>query len=270
MCQVKFKKFHGLGNDFILINGFNHPLPYARMSALSQRLCDRHTGIGADGLVVVRPSSSADFKMSIWNADGSVPEMCGNAIRCLARFVIEEGLWKDTIMRVETLAGIQPVTVLSQENDWSICVDMGTGILEESGTIDNRGKSFAFSRISMGNPHCVIFERHAKDVITHGPAISTHSRFSGGINVEFVSVDTPTQCRVDVWERGAGRTQACGTGACAVVVAGTHNGILTPKCDVLLPGGTLHIDASDTDHVMMTGPASVVFEGCFSLFRLLI
>jgi diaminopimelate epimerase len=277
--KLSFTKMHGAGNDFIVIDALQRPV---KMSlALAQRLCDRRFGVGADQILLVEPSRRADFRMRIVNADGSEVEMCGNGIRCVARYVYEKGHAKTTRMSFETKAGlIRP----SLEGD-QVRVDMGPPILDADKVPTRaRGrvmdfplaklrpalKSFnrdmarlAMTCVSMGNPHAVIFvpDLDPIPVEAWGPVLERHPFFSRRANVEFVHVENPGQVRVRVWERGAGLTMACGTGACAVVVAGVLTGRLHRAVIVRLPGGDLRVEWAADNRVFMTGPAEFVYEG---------
>ncbi|GFN31994.1 diaminopimelate epimerase [Paenibacillus xylaniclasticus] len=274
---MKFTKMHGLGNDFIVIAG-EQQLP-ENVSQLAIDLCNRFFGIGADGLVYILPSEKADFKMRIINSDGSEAEQCGNAIRCVSKYVYDNGLIDRTEITIETLgAGVQPVQLTVKDGVVAaVRVDMGQPILnglQVPTTIDSDrvvaqpievdGRSFTFTAVSMGNPHCVIYVDDAVhfDLGTWGPKLETHPLFPRKTNVEFVTVNSRSQADMRVWERGAGPTLACGTGACATVVSSVLNGLTDRTATVSLKGGDLHIEWSEADnHVYMTGPAAVVFTG---------
>ncbi|AJY76452.1 diaminopimelate epimerase [Paenibacillus beijingensis] len=274
---MDFTKMHGLGNDFVVIAG-ETALPEGA-DALAVRLCDRNFGIGADGLVFILPSDSADFMMRIINSDGSEAEQCGNAIRCVAKYVYDNGLTDKETITIETLgAGAQQVQ-LTVENGKAaaVRVDMGRPVLaglEVPTTVDADpvighpievdGREFRFTAVSMGNPHCVIFVDDAAgfDLHTWGPKLEVHPLFPRKTNVEFVSVTNRSHADMRVWERGAGPTLACGTGACATVVASVLNGLTDRTATVSLKGGDLLIEWSESDNrVYMTGPAAEVFRG---------
>jgi len=275
--KFTFTKMHGLGNDFIVIDGIHQRLEDLDFSKVAPVLCDRHFGIGADGVILVLNSATSDLKMRIFNADGSEPEMCGNGVRCFARFVYENKLIEKEIFSVETLAGpIVPALVVQNGIVQAIEVDMGKPILapaeipvaefstnhviNEPITIQN--EIFNFTAVSMGNPHAVIFVDHLGPINEIGPAIETHPYFPNKTNVEFIQVLSRQEIVLKVWERGAGETLACGTGACASVVAGILNQLLDRKVRVHLPGGDLNIEWQQTDeHVIMTGIADVVYTG---------
>lgn len=276
---MNFTKMHGLGNDFIIVAG-ERELP-GNASELAQRLCNRFFGIGADGLVYILPSAKADYMMRIINSDGSEAEQCGNAIRCVAKYVYDHGMIdaNRTEMSIETIgAGAQKVQ-LNVDNGKvvSVRVDMGEPILQGlqvPTTIDKNpvvdhpievdGREFRFTAVSMGNPHCVIYVDDAVhfDVHAWGPKLETHPLFPRKINVEFVTVKSRDYADMRVWERGAGPTLACGTGACATLVASVLNGYTDRKATVSLKGGNLFIEWNEKDnHVYMTGPAQEVFKG---------
>jgi len=275
---LRFTKMHGLGNDYIFVNGLSERLPRISLPGLARALSDRHFGIGADGLILVLPSRSAQFRMQVFNADGSEAEMCGNGIRMFARYVYEHGLTRDRELAVETLAGvIRPRLMVRGGRVASVRVDMGEPRLERS-EIPMRGKPgrvigealrvdgerYEVTAVSMGNPHCVIFVKEVAEfpVARVGPAIERHRAFPRRTNVEFVQVLGRSALRMRVWERGAGETLACGTGACATLVAAVLNGKADRKATVHLPGGDLKIEWRESDnHVYMTGPAEEVFCG---------
>jgi diaminopimelate epimerase len=277
---MNFTKMHGLGNDFIVIAGTNR-LP-EDVSSLAVKLCSRHFGIGADGLVYILPSDKADFQMRIINSDGSEAEQCGNAIRCAAKYIYDHGMVnpRTTEIAIETIgAGAQRVqlNVKNGKAD-TVRVDMGEPILQGeriptaialdrivNHPISADGQEFRFTAVSMGNPHCVIYVEDAKsfDLHTWGPKLEVHPLFPNKINVEFATVQSRGRIDMRVWERGAGPTLACGTGACATLVASVLNGLTDRSAVVSLQGGDLFIEWNETDnHVYMTGPAREVFHGC--------
>lgn len=275
---LEFSKYHGLGNDFILLDNRHSDQPLVSATD-AVKLCDRHFGIGADGVIfVLPPQNGADYTMRIFNSDGSEPEMCGNGIRCLAQFITElEG--KEEIgkkYRIHTLAGIITPQI---EGNRQITVDMGEPILiaeKIPTTIKKTGEKvinepltvgnidYHVSCVSMGNPHCLVFTDNVDnlDLNTIGPQFEHHPVFPQRTNTEFIEVVRPDYVKMRVWERGAGITLACGTGACATVVAGVLNQKCDRFCTVELPGGCLQINWSAQDnHVYMTGPATKVFNG---------
>jgi len=269
--KLQFTKMHGLGNDFIFVDGRKFRIPNPKKTI--KELCNRRLGIGADQVLILGKSRKADFRMEIYNADGGSVEMCGNGLRCLARFVTDEKLTSKSEIRVETPAGVQSVKVLSRGR---VTVDMGEPIVKGreipvnlSGRVINRpirvdGKEFRATCLSMGNPHCVIFvdDPAAFPVEKYGPMIEKHNLFPRKTNVEFVRVHSDHEIEMRVWERGAGETLACGSGACAAAVASVLNGFTDRKVDVKLRGGVLQIEWNkETGHVLMTGPAETVFKG---------
>lgn len=282
MIPIEFVKMHGLGNDFIVVDCLTHPYNVEQLVDNTVYLCDRHFGIGGDGLILVMPSTTGDFRMRIINSDGSEPEMCGNGIRCFAKYVFEHGLTEKTKFTVETLAGpITPVLTLQEGHVTGVCVDMGEPRLERSeipmngpaGHVVNEslkidGQMFYVTAVSMGNPHAIIFVTDVKKfpVEQYGPKIETNPVFPKKTNVEFVQVVSPDYLKMRVWERGAGITLACGTGACATLVAAVLTGNAERTATVELPGGPLLIHWDDEDnHIYMTGPAEEVFAGSVTL-----
>ncbi len=273
---MKFTKMHGLGNDFILVDGFQETLS-PDLSQITLKLCDRHFGIGADGVIVVLPSETADFRMRIINSDGSEVEMCGNGIRCFAKYVYEENLIKQATFTVETLAGIMtPSLVLQGDKVTGVRVDMGEPSLERSAvpmfgsvgqalheSLEVLDTTFYITALSMGNPHCVIFVDDVGqiDLEKYGPALETHRVFPKKTNVHFLEVQNRAEIKMRVWERGVGPTLACGTGACASLVAAVLNQKTERQAKIHLPGGTLEIEWAENNHVYMTGPAQKVFSG---------
>lgn len=274
---MRFTKVHGLGNDFILVNCFEEKVDIKQAPELALNMCDRHFGIGADGLVLLLPSDSADVNMRIFNSDGSEAEMCGNAIRCVAKYLYAHGMVKKEKIQVETLAGIMvPELIIENGGLKLVRVDMGEPRLERSeipmegpaGRVINEplevnGAACRVTAVSMGNPHCIIFVPDVEQVPLHdiGPLIETHSAFPRKTNVEFIQVLNRQEVVMKVWERGAGETMACGTGACASAVACALNGHTGRKVTVHLKGGDLLIDWAENNHVYMTGPAEEVFTG---------
>ena len=268
----KFEKWHGAGNDFVLIDSRADGRIHDKEEIV--RICDRHFGIGADGLIYALPSTVADVRMRIFNADGSESEMCGNGIRCFAKFLYGKTYEQD--LSVETGAGI-----LSVHLDFdSVTVDMGEPILDAK-KIPVRGfkrnnvvneeikvgrKTYQMTCVSMGNPHCVIFvdDLNEIDLAELGPTFEKHKIFPTRVNTEFVQVTGEDTLRMRVWERGTGITLACGTGACAAAVAAKLNNLAGRNCTVELDGGTLEISwHEDDNHVFMTGTAEKVFQGRF-------
>jgi diaminopimelate epimerase len=278
--KFSFIKWQGCGNDFVLVDCFHEKIEdYA---ALAERVCDRHYGIGADGLILILPSKQADFRMRIFNTDGSEAEMCGNGIRCFARMVYEEGLTCKTEFTVETGAGIlTPKLQLLDGKVQLVQVDMGRPILEAEDIpvrgygrehiinepLAVNGKSYRMTCVSMGNPHCVIFvdDIGSFPVQELGASFESHEKFPHKTNTEFVEVRDRTHLRMRVWERGAAITLACGTGSCATLVAAVLNGRTERKAEVALDGGKLIVEWAENGRVYMTGPAERVFSGEYGL-----
>lgn len=274
--KTTFYKMHGIGNDYIYFDCFDwfpaHP------DAVAIALSDRHFSVGGDGVVYICPSSVADAKMRMFNADGSEGKMCGNAIRCIGKFLYEiKGMKKD-VLTVETLSGIKTLTLTVKENEVvSVRVDMGAAELRPEYIpatfpgeravdvpMDVDGKEYRVTCVSMGNPHCVVFvdDPYAVDLEKTGPQFENHVRFPERVNTEFVRVDGENELTMRVWERGSGETWACGTGACAAAVAAVQNGVCEEGKDIVmhLRGGDLCINVT-ARAVYMTGPAAFAFKG---------
>lgn len=270
MARIKFTKMHGNGNDFIVINALEQSYP--QLSAKAKALCDRRFGIGCDQLLVLKPSEVADLRMLIYNNDGSEVEMCGNGIRCFALYARKHKLFEGDELSVETLGGVKKIRLLNE----LVEVDMGEPILKApqipvnlegmviGKSMDLNGHNYSITCVSMGNPHCVIFVDNVDEypVKKIGPLFENYSLFPKRINVEFAQILDKNSIKLRVWERGAGETLACGTGACATAVAAVLNGHTSRKVNVKLPGGDLEINWSEKDnHVYMTGAGVEVFEG---------
>lgn len=264
---------HGLGNDFVLIDCRDEVMAaqLPDISALSRKLCNRRFGIGADQILLLYGSDKADFRMRIFNADGSEVEMCGNGIRCFAKYIWDRGLSAENILSIETLAGkIKP-----EKSGNMVKVDMGEPVFEgrlvpvnldgqvKGFPLKIMDREFQITCVSMGNPHAVIFVDDVGnvDLLKYGPLIETDQLFPKRTNVEFIQVLGRERIRMRVWERGAGETMACGTGAAASAVASALNGLTNRSVTVSLPGGDLVIDWAENNRVYMTGPAIEVFEG---------
>jgi diaminopimelate epimerase len=275
---MKFTKMHGIGNDYIYVNGFEEKIDNVTEFAI--KYSDRHKGIGSDGLVLILPSETSDFRMQMLNADGSEAEMCGNASRCIGKFVYDKGLTDKTEVTLETLAGVKVLKLIvgADNKVESATVDMGEPILEsalipttlDKLTIINEPVSFEdkleyrITCVSMGNPHAVIFTNEIDKLDLHeiGPTIENASIFPRRINTEFIEIISRDRIKMRVWERGSGETMACGTGACASVVAAVLNNLTERKVTVELIGGELIIEWNAQDnHVYLTGGATTVFEG---------
>lgn len=273
---MKFTKMHGLGNDFILVDGFKEELP-EDLAQTAILLCDRHFGIGADGLVLALPSLKKAVKMRIFNPDGSEAEMCGNAIRCFSKYVYEKGYVEEQEFTVETKAGIMvPRLIIENQKVSAVQVDMGEPYLDRSsvpmlgphGQAINEpltvlDRTFKVTTLLMGVPHCVIIVDNVAevDLQKYGPALENHPIFPRKTNVDFIEILNENEIKMRVWERAAGLTLACGTGACASFVAASIKNRVKRKGQVRLPGGTLEIEWAANNHVYMTGPAEQVFCG---------
>lgn len=261
---MKITKMNGIGNDFFIVDGISDILPNLDFISVAPRWCHRQTGLGnrrkgADGIALLLPSEKADFYMKIINADGSEPEMCGNAIRCVAAFARSKGLVEKDSMHIDTLSGVKQCDIKNN----LVKVDMGEPTYQKTEIIVVKGRPFTYQYVSMGNPHAVIFVPNSDrfPVAHYGPSIEKHSDFPNQTNVEFVQVLSPGTIKVRVWERGVGETLACGTGACATVVAGVLQKKLERRTKVSLRGGDLFIEwDAKTNHVFMTGAAEEDFE----------
>lgn len=278
--SLPFIKMQGCGNDFILVES-SLIIMDEDLTELAKKLCDRNFGIGADGLIISHPSETSDFRMQIINSDGSEPEMCGNGIRCFAKYLNMSGKTDKNDIEVETLAGIIRPSLVGNSDNSQIKVDMGEPIFAPeqipvagfngdkviNQNLEIEGKIFKINMVSMGNPHCVIFVDSFEDLDFNywGPVIESFNAFPKKTNVEFVIVENRNNLRVKVWERGAGPTLACGTGACATLAAAVLNDLADKKANVHLPGGTLEIEWQDDNRIIMTGPAEVSFAGVFNL-----
>lgn len=277
---MKFTKMHGLGNDYVYVNCFEEKID--NPPAVARFVSDRHFGIGSDGLIMINPSKTADFEMEMYNADGSRGEMCGNGIRCVAKYVYDYGLTDKTQISVETLGGIKYLDLTVEDGKVSLVkVDMGTPELEADlipiisereqvidEPIEVDGKEYHMTGVSMGNPHAVIYVDDVKglDLEKIGPKFENHERFPKRINTEFVHCIDRQTVEMRVWERGSGETLACGTGACAVAVSSILNNLTDTQVTVKLLGGDLQIEWDrEKDRVFMTGPATVVFDGVIDI-----
>ena len=274
---MKFTKMQGIGNDYVYVNCFTEKID--NPSEVAVKVSDRHFGIGSDGLILIKPSEKADFEMEMYNADGSRGEMCGNGIRCVAKYVYDYGLTDKTSISVETLAGIKYLDLTVEDGKVVLVkVDMGKPMLrpeevpvvsekeeviDEPITVD--GQEYRMTCVSMGNPHAVVFiDQDVKEfpLETVGVKFENHERFPKRVNTEFVNVLDRHTAQMRVWERGSGETLACGTGACAVAVACALNGLTEDEVTVKLLGGDLQIKWDrEKNTVYMTGPAEVVFDG---------
>lgn len=275
MSRIAFTKMHGIGNDYVYVDCTTQRV--ADPVALARRVSPRHTGIGADGLILIYLSPTADCRMEMYNAEGSRGEMCGNGIRCVAKYVYEHGLSRANPMRIDTDDGIKTIALeLRGERVTGATVDMGEPVLDgpripaaaEGRIIDAPleidGEVYRITAVSMGNPHCVVFvaDPAALDLARLGPRFEHHHFFPKRVNTEFVRVNAPDDLTMRVWERGSGETEACGTGACAVLVAAVLNQRGARRATVHLRGGDLAVEWRASDNrVYMTGPAEEVFSG---------
>lgn len=273
---MKFTKMEGLGNDYVYVNCFRETVD--NPSEVAKKVSDRHFGIGSDGLILIRPSEVADFRMDMYNADGSQAEMCGNGIRCVAKYVYDYGLTDKTSISIETLAGIKYLDLQVTDGKVSlITVNMGSPelvpdkipvisdskrVVDEPIEVD--GTTYKMTCVSMGNPHCIVFVEDTASfpLETVGPLFENHERFPKRVNTEFIQLLDRKTVNMRVWERGSGETLACGTGACASAVACILNGLTEDEITLHLLGGDLIVRWDQQDNlVYMTGPAQVVFDG---------
>jgi len=273
---MRFTKMHGLRNDYVYVNTFAERID-GDVVQLAQKISDRHAGVGGDGLILITPSEQADARMRMYNADGSESEMCGNGIRCVAKYVYDHGIARQEELTIETGRGVLTLQVFPVNGKVEqVRVNMGAPILEPAqipttlpGTppvsvpLEVDGRTFHVTAVSMGNPHCVLFVDEITDdlVLRVGPKIETHPAFPRRVNVEFIKVLSRSEIQMRVWERGSGETQACGTGACASAVAAVLNGLTDRTVLCHLPGGDLTLEWAESGDVFMTGPATEVFSG---------
>ena len=282
---MKFTKMQGCGNDYVYVNGFEERVSDSEKPELVRRLSDRHFGIGGDGVIFINPAAEADFEMEMYNADGSRSEMCGNGIRCVGKFVYDKGLTDKRRISVVSAGKIKYLDLTVEGTDGSagrgevarVRVNMGSPILEPAlipveaagdRVVDEPilvgGREYRMTCVSMGNPHAVVFSEHVVEMALEqiGPLFEGHERFPNRINTEFVEIRDRKNCFMRVWERGTGETFACGTGCCAVLVAGVLNGLTDNAITVKLVGGELFIEWDREENLIyMTGPAVTVFEG---------
>lgn len=273
---MKFTKMHGCGNDYVYVNCFKEKVE--NPGEVSVKISDRHFGIGSDGLILICPSEIADFKMRMFNSDGSEGAMCGNGVRCVAKYVYDYGLTDKTFVSLETKAGIKYLDITVEDGKATmIKVDMGAPITKPADIpaisdkeiivdepIEVDGKEYRVTCVSMGNPHAVLFVEDTKtvDIENIGPKLEHHKMFPDRANIEFIQVVDRNHIKMRVWERGAGETLACGTGTCASVYACILNGLTEDSVDVEVLGGTIHIDYDrEKNTIFMTGPAAVSFDG---------
>lgn len=279
--MIEFTKMQGLGNDYVYVDNIHQNVENA--SLLAKKISNRHFGVGSDGLILIEKNEIADFKMTMFNQDGSQAEMCGNGIRCVGKFVYDKGLTDKTEISIETLAGVKHLDLnIKNGKVFNVKVDMGNPILEpdkipvisaenpvQNLKIKAIDKEFTFFCLSMGNPHAVTVVEDVKDfsIEKYGPIIEEDSHFPNKTNVEFVEIKDKENIKMRVWERGAEETLACGTGACASVIACVLKGLVSRIVNVELLGGNLHIEwKKENNHVYMTGPAVTVFDGTYEIF----
>lgn len=278
---MQFTKMHGAGNDYVYVNAFEVELP-TDLPELARKIADRHTGVGGDGMIVIHPTEVADARMQMFNADGSEAEMCGNGVRCVAKFVYDHKIAQKETLKIETGAGVLELKVTVEDGlVTQVRVNMGPPILKAAdipttlegepplkAALDVDGKTLEVTCVSMGNPHCITFVDEVNDEWVHGigPKVEVHPAFPNRVNAEFIQIVSPTEMIMRVWERGSGETMACGTGACAAAVAGVLNGLIERKVLCHLPGGDLVLEWDEaTGNVFMTGPAAEVFSGDYPL-----
>ena len=276
--MIKFTKMEGLGNDYVYIDCFSSDLQLKNISDLAKFISNRHFGVGSDGIILICKSKIADFRMRMFNQDGSEAQMCGNGIRCVGKFVYDKGLTTKKEIKIETLAGIKYLELnVENEKVKTVKVDMGEPILEpekipvifKNSPVKNLrlkalDKEFDFTCVSMGNPHAITIVNDLKnfDVQKYGSILEVDKAFPERSNIEFIEIKNKENIKMRVWERGAGETLACGTGACATCVACNLNGLTNRKVNIELLGGMLEIMWDEkTNHIFMTGPAKTVFEG---------
>ena len=278
--MIKFTKMQGLGNDYVYMDAIHQKIE--NESSLAQFVSNRHFGIGSDGLILICKSDVADFKMRMFNSDGSEAEMCGNGIRCVGKFVYDKGLTDKTTVTIETLAGIKTLELNTKDGKVeTVKVDMGEPILNpkeipvisdeepvKNLMLEAEGRKFKFTCVSMGNPHAIteVEDTEKFDVEKYGKVLEVDKAFPNKTNVEFIQIVDKNHVKMRVWERGAGETLACGTGACATAVACYLNGKTDRNVEVELLGGKLYIEWNEeNNHIYMTGPAVIVFEGVLEI-----
>lgn len=278
--MIKFTKMQGLGNDYVYMDAIHQKIE--NESSLAQFVSNRHFGIGSDGLILICKSDVADFKMRMFNSDGSEAEMCGNGIRCVGKFVYDKGLTDKTTVTIETLAGIKTLELNTKEGKVeTVKVDMGEPILTpkeipvisdeepvKNLMLEAEGRKFKFTCVSMGNPHAITEVKNTEkfDVEKYGKMLEVDKAFPNKTNVEFIQIVDKNHVKMRVWERGAGETLACGTGACASAVACYLNGKTNRNVEIELLGGKLYIEWNEeNNHIFMTGPAVTVFEGMLEI-----
>ena len=280
--KIKFTKMQALGNDYIYVDYFKQNLSGINSSDLAKKICHRHFGVGSDGLILVAPGRVCKFRMIFYNPDGSEAEMCGNGIRCFARYLYDHGLSKRKIQNIETKAGVIKTQIIKTGKDFLINADIGKPILERkkipmkgkgdfciNQELKLNGKKIRINSLSLGNPHTVIFvDEFGKDWKRIGSQVENHPIFPKRTNVELVKILSPKNIRLKIWERGAGETLASGTGACAATVAGVMNNKLDRKVKAQFDHGKLQIEWSEeNDHLFLIGPATETFSGIFNYIK---
>ncbi|MCR5419847.1 MAG: diaminopimelate epimerase [Lachnospiraceae bacterium] len=280
---MRFTKMHGCGNDYVYINGFEEKIPADKKRDFVIHASDRHFGIGSDGVIFINPSDMADFEMEMYNADGSRAEMCGNGIRCVAKYVFDKGMTDKTEITIESFQRIRPVTIIPKAGKAELIrVDMGVPELKPENipvksrkdivvneAINVLGKEYRMTCVSMGNPHAVVFmDPKELEIEKIGPFFENHAIFPNRTNTEFVRVEDKNNVYMRVWERGTGETLACGTGCCATAVACVLNGKTDRRVTVHVLGGDIEVEWNEEDgHIYMTGPGTTVFEGEIDLYQ---
>ena len=262
MKRIAFTKMHGCGNDYIYVDATKYPIDNPQEASI--RWSDRHKGIGADGLVLIDEvdDADADFSMRIFNADGSEALMCGNASRCIGKYLYEKGLTDKTTIRLLTKSGVKVLELTVSEGVVeSVCVDMLEPNISDKQLFCKDEDPEIGVFVSMGNPHYVIFTDNVDKVADMGPRLECHEAFPQRCNIEFAKVYPDGSIRTRVWERGSGITMACGTGACATAVAAAMTGRTRRQTDIIMDGGTLHVEWNENNHVFLSGPAEFVFDG---------
>ncbi len=265
--KIEFTKMHGCGNDYVYINGFAQKISQDKKRDFVIKASDRHFGIGSDGVIFINPSDKADFEMEMYNADGSRSEMCGNGIRCVAKYVYDHGMTDKCDIAIESFGKVKPIHITAKDGRAKmIRVDMGEPVFDPeliNSPILVDGKEYHMTCVSMGNPHAVMFiDPNGLDIESIGPRFEYHEAFPNRTNAEFVRVDDRNNVHMRVWERGTGETLACGTGCCATAVACVLNGLTDRSVTVHVLGGDILIEWDENDnHVYMTGPAATVFDG---------
>ncbi len=272
---MQFTKMHGIGNDYIFVNCFDQPVP-EKPDLLAKVISDRNYGIGSDGLILILPSQIADAKMLIWNSDGSPAEMCGNGLRCVAKYVYDN-LFPKMNLQIETVSGIHTAIIgKTSQQSTIVSVNMGQPVLDSSSIpttlkgnllfdipIPVSSEIYLGNIVSFGNPHAVLFVNELNELPIEqiGPAVENHSYFPERINVEFVQLVNPSHLKMRVWERGSAETLACGSGACAAFAVSRLKGFVKNHVKIDLPGGSLQMEFDENHHVIMTGPAEKSFKG---------